>query len=192
MSRLSVLIVFCAALLGGCAVLGNRLGPEKVSVAQVPADAAVVILSAGAPDKCTQAATFLRIYPADAAYTLLTVITSFNVDGSVVQSDFPTHQGSLSVLQLKPGTYALVPGTASPNVKPVKVPKAEFSIAAGEYLYLGEFWMTQSCALNTRMQFRDQEARDMALLKEKNPAFANVKITKRIARFTGYAMGGDR
>jgi hypothetical protein len=192
MHRVHILILLCAALVGGCGALGNRLGPEKLSVAEVPADAAVVILSAGAPENCMQAATFLHIYPADVVFSLRTVITSFNVDGYAVQSDFPTHQGSLSVLQLKPGTYALVPVTASPNVKAVKVPKAEFSIAAGEYLYLGEFWMPRACALQTTMVFRDQEERDMALLKQKNPAFANVKITKRIARFTGYALGGDK
>jgi len=183
----AAILVFVA----GCAAFGNRLGPEKLSIAEVPADAAVVILSAGAPERCVQHATFLNIWPADVPFLLTNVITSFNVDGYAVQSDFPTHQGSLSVLKLKPGTYALVPMTASFTTKAVVTPKAEFSVAPGEYVYLGEFWMLQACALSTRMQFRDQEARDMALLKQKNPAFGNVEITKRIVKFTGWATGRD-
>lgn len=178
--------------LAGCGALGNRLGPEKLSLADLPKDAAVVIISAGAAERCMQAATFLHVYPADKPFTLLTVITSFNVDGYAVQSDFPTHQGSLSVLQLKPGRYSLVPVMANPNVTPVKTPKADITLEPGEIVYLGEYWMSTACAFSTLSGFRNQEERDMALLKQKNPAFANVKITKRIARFTGYAAGGDK
>ena len=69
---------------------------------------------------------------------------------------------------------------------------APLALKAGEVVYLGEYWVAVSCALNTKSEFRDQEARDMALLKQKNPAFANVKISKRIAAFTGYAVSSDK
>ena len=184
--------LLAATLAAGCGTLGNRLGPEKIEAADFAADSALVVLSAGAPERCMQAATFLRIYPSGAPLTLTSVITSFNVDGYAVQSDFTTHQGSLSVLKLKPGSYYLAPGIANPNVRPVRTPKADFSVAAGEVVYLGEYWVAVSCALNTKSEFRDQEARDMALLKQKNPAFANVKISKRVAAFTGYAVSSDK
>jgi hypothetical protein len=184
--------LLAAMLVAGCGALGNRLGPEKIGASDFSQDSALVVLSAGAPERCMMAATFLRIYPSGAPFNLTSVITSFNVDGYAVQSDFTTHQGSLSVLKLKPGSYYLAPAIANPNTRALRIPKADFSVAAGEIVYLGEYWMPVSCAFNTRSGFRDQEARDMALLKQKNTAFANAKITKRIAAFTGYIVFDDK
>jgi hypothetical protein len=41
---------------------------------------------------------------------------------------------------------------------------------------------------NTLAVWQDQQARDMKLLAQKNPALAKRPVTKRMGRFTGYAV----
>jgi hypothetical protein len=78
----------------------------------------------------------------------------------------------------------LVPFAMNPYVHYFRPPKADFEVHANETAYLGEFFMPV-CEGDAGMGFLDQEERDLALLAKKNPAFANVPITKRLLIFTG-------
>jgi hypothetical protein len=77
-------------------------------------------------------------------------------------------------------------------VKPVRVQKAEFTVGAGEVVYLGEYFMPVSCVWNPSVEWRDQQERDLKLLGQKNPALASRAVTKRIGAFTGYAVGAPQ
>lgn len=189
MSRFFLLTLLSTLLAAGCASLGNRMAPEKLTASDLSSGSAIIILSAGADKPCTQAATFLTIHEAGAPFNLRTIVESFNVDGSFVKSDFPAHHGNLSAVKIKAGSYYIAPHIANPNTRAVRTPIAEFSVAAGEIVYLGEFYVPVACGLNNQHIVKDQEARDLALLKQKNPAFANVKIIKRLARYNSFVDG---
>jgi hypothetical protein len=87
---------------------------------------------------------------------------------------------------VKPGNYQIYQATRNIYYQPIQVPKAEILVRAGEVVYIGEYYMTESCGTSTAGIFRDNEARDIALLQKLNPDFLGVLITKRIATFNGY------
>jgi hypothetical protein len=102
----------------------------------------------------------------------------------MLDSDFGDHQGHLFVLKLPPNQYYLSPDIPGGYDK---LPKADFEVFAHEVVYLGEFSMPTSCSIHTLMGFQDKEARDLAMLNAKNPAFQQVMVTKRLLRWTGEA-----
>jgi hypothetical protein len=185
-------LVVLVAAVAGCGAIPNRYAPERLSVANQPKDAGTVILSAGAAEHCSQAATFLRVKEAGASYHGVSDVAMLGVDASVAKSDFDGHHGLLHVFTVPAGSYYLAPWLARPSANPIQVPKAEFSVASGEVVYLGEYFLTTACSLSNAAAFRDQAERDLALLRQKNPQFVGVPITKRIAAFTGYAVKRDR
>lgn len=179
------MVLFLAmASLAGCGTMSNRLAPEKVDLAALGNGSAIVVLSTGAADRCVASATMLNLAPAGARYGKDGIV-GINVDAYVLKSDFPGHQGSLSAFSVQPGNYQLYPSVLNPYATPEKVPKAEFSVAAGEVLYIGEFYMPVACSFGNITEFRDQESRDMALLKTRNPSLAARQIVKRIAVMNG-------
>jgi hypothetical protein len=189
MSKLVWLVAMGCALCG-CGSMSNRLAPEKLEPANVSEDSAIVVLSTGAAERCVSAATMLNLAPAGSPHGKNGIL-GINVDAYAVKSDFSDHQGSLSAFVVKPGSYQLYPSTLNPYISPMKVPRAEFSVAAGEVLYIGEFFMPVACSTKGLTQFRDQETRDLSLLKERNPQLSTKPIVKRIAVFSGYVLGTE-
>ncbi|WP_428380970.1 hypothetical protein [Nevskia ramosa] len=179
------------SLNSACGALPNRMGPERISEADISNGNAIVIVSAGAPSACTSTGTNLEFKSEGTRYTGSTV-AYMPVDFSIVKSDFTDHHGFLHTFKLAPGNYYMTTSVANAYVKGIKVPKYDFSVSAGEIIYLGEYYMTVSCVWTPVASMRDQEQRDVAILKSKNPAFLNKKITKRIPLMSGYAIGGDQ
>src|SRR5262249_32647953 len=93
--------------------------------------------------------------------------------------------GNLYVIPLSAGTYYFMPWTNDPLVRPILQPQATFSVAAGETVYIGEYYMSASCQLTTLYEVRDQTTRDMALLKSKDPRFDASKVTTRMMVISG-------
>lgn len=182
MKRLLFLAVAC--IVSGCGTMDNRLAPEKMNPAALSDGSGIVVLSTGAADRCISTATLLNMAPAGARYGK-DGVAGINVDNYVIKSDFPDHQGILSVVVLEPGNYQLYPSTLNPYVTSIKIPKAEFSVAAGEIVYIGEFYMPVACSFDNITQFRDQQARDLALLQTRNPSLAAKPVVKRIAVMSG-------
>jgi hypothetical protein len=178
-------VVAITCTVAGCATVNNRLAPEKLDPATLASGSAIVVLSTGAADRCIASATMLNLAPAGSRYGKDGIV-GINVDAYVLKSDFPDHQGNLSAFSVEAGNYQLYPSVLNPYVTPEKVPKAEFSVAAGEVLYIGEFYMPVACSFANITQFRDQEARDLALLKTRNPVLAESQIVKRIAVINGH------
>ncbi len=190
MAKLWWATLFATILIAGCGLLPNRVRPEKISAVDLSSGAGIIILSAGAPSPCTSTPTELDIKQAGVPYTGPTV-AYMPADTSIVKSDFSDHHGFLHVIKLDPGMYYLTTGLMRPYFKGLKVPKYNFLINAGDVLYLGEYYMTSSCSMSTVAQLRDQEQRDITLLKQRNPVFADVRIRKQIPPMSGYAIGGD-
>lgn len=191
MKAIYIIGTVMSALLMGCGTLSNRYDPRKTSEPQISEKLGVIILSAGAPEKCIVTGTFLKVLPDTATYNSKW-LELLPVDGYAIKSDFSDHHGFLHAVSLPPGKYYLAPWIANNYVSAVSVPKAEFSVAAGEVVYLGEYYMPVSCVLNPRSVFRDQQERDLALLARMNPALAKAKIVPRIPTFSGYAVGGPK
>ena len=87
-------------------------------------------------------------------------------------------------MKLPPNKYYLAPHIPGGYTE---LPKADFEVYANEVAYLGEYFMPESCSFYTLMGFQDKGARDLAMLRLKNPAFEHVTVTKRLLRWTGEA-----
>lgn len=172
-----------AMLLAGCGTMQNRYDPSTFAAAQVPADSAVVILSTGAPRRCTATATFLQVTPVLKANESSSAV--LGVDGSFFKSDFEDHHGLVNVFALRAGKYVITPIIANPYVEPTKVPRAEFSVEAGETVYLGEYFMPVSCSLRTWSRFDNKFDRDMTIVDKKNPELKLTDVVTRIPVFSG-------
>jgi hypothetical protein len=190
-------LAIAISLLGGCGSLPSGTGPDRLSDSALSGDKAIVLVSTGVPEACGAGAdvTQLAIFPADATYSVLHMASSAMIDNHYVKSDFEDHPGNLHALQLAPGKYYLAPYTLRlrtkfrPGLRPVQIPKFDFTVAAGEVVYIGEFWLVENCQGEGIDSFRDQERRDMDLLAQKNPKLSHATIVKRIPSFSGFAVG---
>jgi hypothetical protein len=176
----AVLISFLAA----CASVENRTSAEKFTYSQNEKENAVIVLSVGAAEKCISFVTRLKLLASESPYNGPT-LAFLPVDSYVVKSEFSDHHGYLHVLRLKPGSYYFAPYINNPALDMKQVPRMDFRVAAGEVVYLGEYFMDRSCGLSDSGALRDRSERDLALLKSKNPALAQAQVEKRILHVTG-------
>lgn len=181
----------CAALaLAACGTVGNKTGVETLAPGALgAADRGIVVLSAGAPERCVSQATFLSLREA-ASGRVIDSVPSIGVDVYVHKSDFEGHHGTVNAFALPPGSYRLTPSIANPYVRTVSAPTFDFDVKPGETTYVGELFMTKACALNTSFEVRDRFERDMALAAKKNPAIAGRAAVKRLLRDGARAGGG--
>jgi hypothetical protein len=103
-----MLVAIAIAVLSGCGTLQNRNGAEMLTAADITGDAAFVVLSAGAPEKCIATSTFLKLKAATEPYGGKD-IALLSVDGYAVKSDFADHHGNLHAVNWRPA------GTTSPH-----------------------------------------------------------------------------
>lgn len=187
-----IAIAFAAVFLTACGTINNHADPAKLVGRPVPKDSAVVIMSAGAPAHCISSATFLKMIPDGQDFHSSGLVALLSVDGYAVKSDFDDHHGSLHAVVVPAGKYYFAPWVANPYIKQITAKRADISLAAGEVVYLGEYFMPVSCGMNTLSVFRDQRERDLQLLAKRNPELSKENIVVRIPAFTGYAIGGPK
>lgn len=171
-----------ALVLGGCAgSLENPLAVEKIH-ALTPGESRV-ILSVGARSGCLVNSTFLAIRPYRGGYFSREALIL--VDHVFTQSDFSDEQGTLSAISLPPGKYRAFTMSMHPYVHATTVPRFAFTVGPDENVYIGNFFMPQSCGMENLVRFTDRSQRDLALLAQRNPLLASSVVT-RVARFDGY------
>ena len=171
-----------------CMAFSNQMNPKKLNVGKLTANDAVIVVSTGADQGCLKASSLLYVAPSGSPY-LKKVAAGFQIDGSLYKGDFHDHQGFLNAAKLAPGKYDAYVYVLHPGLEPTQLPKFEFSIAAGETLYLGEFYLTVACQFSMSVGgFRDQQERDLALLRTQNPQLADRMIVKRIPEPAGYIV----
>jgi len=171
-------------ILSGCGTLKNPYAPDKIAQETPPAGSALIVFSTAAPVKCVAEATYLKLLP-EGASERDKEIARASVDAWAAKSDFADHQGKLQVLAVPAGNYYFTPWVDSTVVRTVTQPKATFSVADGETVYLGEYAMLESCTLTALYEVHDQMPRDMALLKTKDARFDITKVTKRLMVLSG-------
>ncbi len=111
----------------------------------------------------------------------LNIVGRISVNSKVDKSMYSDHQGQLSVNRLTPGTYRVYQLSQGPFV-PRGLSEVDFSVSAGEVVYLGEVWWQPSCATAFGVEYRDKFDRDLAVLRTLNPALAAAPIQKRILK----------
>lgn len=176
-----LLIILLAFLGTGCATMENAAGPAKVAT-DVPAGSGIMLMSAGAPERCISMGTFLNLWREDADGRR-TPLRLLSVDGYTLKSDFPSHQGNVHALVLEEGSYILSPTIANPYFTPTEVPQVRFTVTPGTIVYIGEYFMTRSCSALTYAEIRDQSTRDLAIATFKNPGLARFPVVVRLAEF---------
>ena len=179
MRKLFMLVLM---LLAGCTTFDNTADPSRLNLETRPANSAVVVISTGALAPCVSSASALWIVQLDGGNE--SNVTNLNIDWSGIKSDFADHQGSINAIYLPAGNYRMIPKALNPMASPIKVPEATFSLAAGEAIYLGEYYMPVSCSLSNRVIFRDKRERDLALAIGKNPNLSAMNFVTRIPEFT--------
>lgn len=177
-----LLIALLAFLGTGCASMNNAADPGKLAVADIPAGSGVMLMSAGAPERCISMGTFLNLFRDDGGGRL-TPIRLLAVDAYVLKSDFTTHQGNVHALVLEQGSYVLTPTIANPYFTPTEVPRARFTVTPGTIVYIGEYFLTRSCSAMTYAEIRDQGSRDLAIATFKNPGLARLPVVTQLAAF---------
>ena len=182
-----MVIVLSCLLLPACSgFMTNKYAAELASPVGVNTGTGLVILSAGSLESCHPSfrhSTVVDIYPSDDSF-FRSAVASLQVDSSFLDSEFVSHHGHLYILKLSAGKYYLVPRkiTMGGYLSP---PRADFEVYTNETTYLGEFFMDNSCWQGAKFILRDQESRDLTLLRSRNPAFRMIEITKRLLTFGG-------
>jgi hypothetical protein len=175
-------VVLAGMALCGCATFSNPNAPEKAAAAPPPGSG-IVILSTGAKERCISMSTHINISPVEPGSS--DGVGNISVDDYIYKSDFPDHQGNVSVVTLRAGRYVVFPTAMNPFLRPVKTPQAEFAVDAGEIVYIGEFYMPVACSSEYLTTFNDRSDRDLALVRTRNPAYRDATIVRRIAKLTG-------
>jgi len=176
----NILVALGIVLLSGCGTMVNRASAEFIPTSEFSSiKNGIVLFSTGAPAHCMATATFVHIFDKNTK-KMVDGIPPISVDVYVMKSEFTDHHGAVNALSLPAGTYYLSPKIVNPYVYAVKIPAFEFKVISGETTYLGEIFMTQSCALNTRFVIRDEYDRDLKLASSKNSAFLTKTPVKRL------------
>jgi hypothetical protein len=185
------LVLLSASMLWGGCTINNRYRPELLSPTVLQqGNQGVVVLSAGAWDKCIILSTFLKVLAADQQYNGREYAL-LGVDAYPIKSDFNDHHGFLHAIALPAGRYYISPWLAHPQYIPERVPKFEFSVTAGEMTYLGEYFLEYSCSSGVLGGFRDQSSRDLPLLKARRPDLDINRLRVQLPVYGGLAIGKE-
>jgi hypothetical protein len=176
----------CVALTA-CGMIPNRYGPKTLQPAMSGDNTGVILMSAGAKDKCITASIFLKMLPSDKGYYSGEIALPA-VDAYPTPSDFTDHFGFVHTIRVPAGSYYFAPWLANPYATPVQVPRYDFSVAAGETVYLGEYYQSVSCSLSTRAEIRDNWERDRAVIARINPSIDLSKANTRLLTYSGNAL----
>jgi len=178
-----------AAGLGGCASMdwGSHLASFKYTPGEQDA---VILVSGGSDSSCAGNPASIRILAdGDRSHFSVKGIAGFN--SPLDTSMYKDHQGVLTAMRLEPGHYYATLWPFSALVVPVTAWRADFTVAAGEVVYLGEIYNKGGCditgmddrgrlKLPATVSFNDQFQRDMAVLSARNPDLARASVRKRI------------
>lgn len=185
-SRLGGLLAAVALVLSAPAASAfpNTNGPAKARL-PAPAGHGVVISSSGAPKKCVSRGTELFVSPLGRRQ-FKDVNTGWVLDNYVIKSDFTDHHGVINVMVLPEGEYQFYPYVLNPWMEFKAPGRGRFSVKAGETVYIGETFLAEGCGGGgVVIEVRDQEARDLAMLKRMRPDLDTSGIAKRLAYFDG-------
>jgi hypothetical protein len=143
MKRAILLATSLPVLLGGCGSLFDKPPSDQPGAAKFSNENGIIILSTGADNSCTSGSQLLelQIVSDDPSHGVFRFVKAMNVDNYLVRSDFTDHPGNLHAVSLKPGRYHISPHFLMASQR--ELPYYNFTVAAGEVVYMGEYWLTQ-------------------------------------------------
>jgi hypothetical protein len=180
-----LLLITTTLFLSGCAIWSNqtrvsKLSPDVLASKKI----GVVILSAGARESCWDAMALAGLYDSSDKGAGGVMINH----GSFI-SDFETHHGTVSGLELKPGRYYFTPQISPTDPMSLATRKkfdpVGFEVNAGEALYIGELFLTNNCEQDSQLEVRDQYERDVEVAAKQNPLLLKQMPVKRLMEFRG-------
>lgn len=165
--RFFLLAMFSAIALSACANgFSNPAGADRERLL-LGSNEGRVIITLRTPQQCF-ATTDLVIQREGA----ITGGWQLQFGNPFIGSDYPGHYGTLNVLRVRAGNHEVF-------AKGGGTVEADFTIAPGETLYLGEIELTETC-MGGRVRINDEYERDFQLLQQRNPELAQQPITRRI------------
>ena len=156
---------------------GKRLAEFKYAPGHQ--EDAIVVMSAGSTDRCMINAASVRV-SRDGDRWHLNIEQMVVANGVAEKSLFADHQGTVVVFHLPPGRHYVFPWPLNGALTPNHVPRTDFTVSAGDVVYLGEVFIDSGCSLTVHVSYHDEFERDMAILKARNPAFAQAPVVKRL------------
>lgn len=182
--RVLVLGVACA-LAAACGTMQSAYRPAVLSADHLAdPQRATVLLSTGAPEDCVSFSTFLYLIPNGSGYGR-NALALLPVDPYTVRSDFETHRGTVHAVSLAPGRYYFTPWLANGYFTTESAPRFDFTIQAGEILYVGEYYLPRRCAAGSYAEINDRWERDRAVIAAQNPNIDLSRATTRLMVHTG-------
>lgn len=184
-----LLLIALAPLLSACAVWSNQTGVGKISPDVLGTKkVGVVVLSTGAMKPCWDEMALADLYDSSNRSIGLFGRRVMINHGSFI-SDFESHHGNVSGLELEPGSYYFKPqilptdplslGTRK-NFDPVG-----FEVTSGKTVYIGQLFLTNNCERDSQLEVRDQYERDIEVAAKQNPSLLKQTAVKRLMKFIG-------
>lgn len=184
--RLPRILLVVLAYLGTAGFSLLDYSPTKLK-ADLPAGAGVIVVSVGAPRTCFSRDMTLWVQPLTNRWSWNQTM-AIPIDQLWTKSDYPDHHGTLSAKIVKAGEFEAYASFQGPG-RTESTPRYVFSVAPGEIVYIGEYWLFDSCSNQTLGEFRDQSPRDTDLLRTLNPALAGAGMVTRLPTQMGVKRG---
>lgn len=172
--------------LSGCATsFKNPSGLAFFDATEMKPDRATIFLSTAAEKTC------LSSYPVDMLIKNVEsgkTVAGFNLNNQFNKSDIEPTEGRdaifVSAKTLDPGDYTVE--FKFTGAQTTQTPTANFSVRAGDAVYLGEFLFAGACGafvLNNEIEISDMSARDFSHIRQFNPAVKESSIEIRVLEF---------
>lgn len=182
-------LVLLACALTACGTMSNRFAPELLTPALIAQEGnGVVLISTSAADKCVSFSTFIALHPQGESYT--TNAAAQPVDAYVMKSDLENGFGFINAFALHAGNYYFSPWLANPYFVATRSPRYDFTVAAGEVVYLGQYHQPGRCAIGDGV-ISDQWERDRAMIAARNSNIDLSHVNTRLLRYSGAAVTGE-
>jgi hypothetical protein len=175
-----------ALFLAGCnSMFGNPTSVARLDVQQRsnPATSATIILSAGVREVCFSS------YPVMVDLVGMETgkpLFHFTANNEFIKPQLDENHGFVHAANVPPGKYYLTLDVWAKQM--TSAPVAYLTLAPGDLVYLGEFFIDSGCAgfgNRDAVVIRDRSQRDLAKAAELNPTIDPAKVEVRVLRFVG-------
>ena len=184
MRMVRALAAAMAFALAGCnSMFGNPTSVARLDVQQRqnPATSATIILSAGVREVCFSS------YPVMVDLVSLEgkqPVMHFTANNEFIKPQLDENHGFVHAANVAPGQYHLTLDVWAKQT--TSAPVAYLSLAPGDLVYLGEFFIDSGCAgfgSRDTVLIRNRASRDLAKAAELNPAIDPAKVEVRVLGF---------
>jgi len=176
----NALCLIALLCVGGCANFGRVLNQNMTDV---PGDKGIILFSTESDRTALRYALALSVIDAERHKE---VPLNIFVDASFLPSDFEELHGNVRSLQLNAGRYYVTPRSGNPYACLRYRPQFEFTVRAGEIVYIGSFRRVGNSVEYSPGANRE---RDIKFFLERNPALSQTEIRLETASMSRDTKG---